>query len=66
MQSCSATQTTWSLRNESRPNRQEKVIRPLCEALDHLNVPYTIDLMDWHQCSAAFREVAGPQRVGGV
>lgn len=40
-----------------------KIINPLREALDHLRVPYTIDLVDWHRCSEAFREVAGPQRV---
>ena len=40
-----------------------KIINPLREALDHLCVPYTIDLLDWHQCSEAFREVAGPQQV---
>lgn len=40
-----------------------KVINPLREALERLRVPYTIDLVDWHQCSEAFREVAGPQRV---
>jgi predicted nucleotidyltransferase len=41
-----------------------KIINPLREALEHLRVPYTIDLLDWHQCSEAFREVADPQRVG--
>jgi predicted nucleotidyltransferase len=40
-----------------------KVINPLREALEQLRVPYTIDLVDWHRCSEAFREVAGPQRV---
>lgn len=40
-----------------------KVINPLREALDHLRVPYTVDLVDWHRCSEAFRELAGPQRV---
>jgi hypothetical protein len=43
-----------------------KVINPLREALEQLRVPYTIDLVDWHRCSAAFREVATPQRVGLV
>ncbi len=41
----------------------EKIINPHREALEHLRVPYTIDLVDWHQCSEAFREVAGPQQV---
>ena len=41
-----------------------KVINPLREALEQLRVPYTIDLVDWHRCSEAFRELAGPQRVG--
>jgi len=40
-----------------------KVINPLREALDLLHVPYGIDLVDWHQCSEAFRQLAGPQRV---
>ncbi len=40
-----------------------KVINPLREALELLRVPYTIDLVDWHRCSEAFREVAGPPRV---
>lgn len=40
-----------------------KIINPLREALDHLRVPYAIDLVDWHRCSEAFREVAGPQKV---
>ncbi|MBE2282488.1 MAG: nucleotidyltransferase domain-containing protein, partial [Prosthecobacter sp.] len=39
-----------------------KVINPLREALE-LRVPDTIDFVDWHRCSEAFREVAGPQRV---
>ena len=43
-----------------------KVINPLREALEQLRVPYTIDLVDWHRCSEAFREVAAPQRVGVV
>lgn len=43
-----------------------KVINPLREALEQPRVPYTIDLADWHRCSEAFREVAGPQRVGVV
>lgn len=42
------------------------VINPLREALEQLRVPYTIDLVDWHRCSEAFREVAGPQRVSVV
>lgn len=41
-----------------------KVINPLREALHHLRVPYGIDLVDWHQCSESFRQLAGPQRVG--
>lgn len=40
-----------------------KVINPLREALDHLRIPYGIDLVDWHQCSDSFRQLAGPQRV---
>ena len=43
-----------------------KVTNPLREALELLRVPYTIDLVDWHRCSEAFRKVVGPQRVGVV
>lgn len=41
-----------------------KVINPLREHLEQLRIPYSIDLVDWHRCSDAFRELAGPQRVG--
>jgi predicted nucleotidyltransferase len=40
-----------------------KVINPFREALDHLRIPYAIDLVDWHRCSDAFRELAGAQKV---
>jgi hypothetical protein len=40
-----------------------KVINPLREALDLLRVPYMIDLVDWHHCSAALRDLAWEQRV---
>lgn len=43
-----------------------KVINPMREALDHLRVPYSIDLVDWHRCSEAFRELAGAQRVDAL
>jgi hypothetical protein len=39
------------------------VINPLRENLERLPIPYGIDLVDWHCCSDAFRELAGPQRV---
>lgn len=39
------------------------VINPLRENLELLPIGYGIDLVDWHQCSAAFRELAGPQRI---
>jgi hypothetical protein len=45
---------------EALPGR---VINPIRESLELLPVGYGIDLVDWHQCSDAFRELAGPQRV---
>lgn len=40
-----------------------RIINPLRESLELLPVGHGIDLVDWHRCSEAFRELAGPQRV---
>ena len=33
------------------------------KGINPLRVPYMIDLVDWHQCSAAFHDLAAEQRV---
>ena len=40
-----------------------RVINPLRENLELLPIGYGIDLVDWHECSEAFRKLAGPQRI---
>jgi predicted nucleotidyltransferase len=45
---------------EALPSR---IINPLRENLELLPVGHGIDLVDWHQCSDQFRELAGAQRM---